>query len=117
MSSTADDVLDVAEWWVDIAFSTFNPYATAWFTAMGWLESIMWWWALTWFWEKMWWIWSIINELPWLSKFRDSLSEENQARFDQFVANSAMWLMLWVKNKSNIYKNPKKFLIENLWLV
>ena len=114
MTSTTDDVLDVAEWWVDIAFSTFNPYATAWFTAVGWLESVMWWWALTRFWEKMWWIWSIINELPWLSQFRDSLSEENQARFDQFVANSAMWLMLWVKNKSNIYKNPKQFLIENL---
>lgn len=114
MTSTADDVLDVAEWWVDIAFSTFNPYATAWFTAAWWLESLMGWWALTRFWEKMWGIGSVINELPWLSQFRDSLSEENQARFDQFVANSALWLMMWVKNKSNIYKNPKQFLVENL---
>lgn len=114
MTSTTDDVLDVVEWWVDIAFSTFNPYATAAFTTAWWLESMVWWWALTWFWEKMWGIGSVINELPVLSQFRDSLSEENQARFDQFVANSALWLMLWVKNKSNIYKNPKQFLVENL---
>ena len=114
MTSTTDDVLDVVEWGVDIAFSTFNPYATAAFTTAWWLESMVWWWALTWFWEKMWGIGSVINELPVLSQFRDSLSEENQARFDQFVANSALWLMLWVKNKSNIYKNPKQFLVENL---
>ena len=114
MTSTSDDVLDVAEWGVDIAFSSFNPYATAAFTTAWGLESLMGWGALTWFWEKMWGIWSVINELPWLSQFRDSLSEENQARFDQFVANSALWLMLWVKNKSNIYKNPKQFLVENL---
>jgi hypothetical protein len=114
MTSTSDDVLDVAEWGVDIAFSSFNPYATAAFTTAWGLESLMGWGALTWFWEKMWGIWSVINEIPWLSQFKDSLSEENQARFDQFVANSALWLMLWVKNKSNIYKNPKQFLVENL---
>ena len=114
MTSTTDDVLDVVEWWVDIAFSTFNPYATAAFTAAWWAESLMWGWALTWFADKMWGIGSVINELPWLSQFRDSLSEENKARFDQFVANSAMGLMFWIKNKSNIYKNPKQFLIENL---
>ena len=114
MTSTSDDVLDVAEWGVDIAFSSFNPYATAAFTTAWGLESLMGWGALRWFWEQMWGIWSVINELPWLSQFRDSLSEENQARFDQFVANSALWLMLWVKNKSNIYKNPKQFLVENL---
>lgn len=114
MTEITDDVLDVAEWGVDIAFSTFNPYATAAFTAAWGAESLMWWWALTWFWEKMWDVWEVINELPWLSQFRESLSEENKARFDQFVANTALWLLMWTKNKSNIYKNPKQFLVENL---
>lgn len=60
------------------------------------------------------WVGSIVNKLPWLSSFRDSLPEADKSRFDAFVGNVGVWLLLGTKGKENIISNPKKFIAENI---
>lgn len=57
---------------------------------------------------------NIANAIPWLKQFKESLPEQDQIRFDNFIGNIAWGLLLWTKNKGNIIKNPKQFILENL---
>ena len=56
----------------------------------------------------------IVNKVPGLKQFKESLPEQDQERFDVFIGNVAWGLLLWMKNKGNIVKNPKQFILENL---
>lgn len=114
MTTTSQDVLNFAEWYTDTLFTATNPVMKWAFTVVGAAEQEMWGGVLTWLMDKMGWVWTIINEMPWLRDFRETLSPEDQQRFDMYVGNVAVWMILWTKNKKNIYKDPKTFLMENL---
>ena len=114
MTTTSEDVLNFAEWYTDALFTATNPYMALGMKTIWAAEQEMWGGVLTWLAEKMGWVGELINEIPWLSNYRDTLSPEDQQRFDAFVGNVAVWLILWTKNKKNIVKDPKTFLMENL---
>lgn len=90
-TSLSENVLDIAQgtttMWYDIAFPwamyTINTLANT----TGW-EAVLW--AVGNVFEFG---WRMINYLPWLSHFKDSLPEERQEEFDEFVWMIAtMWL-------------------------
>jgi len=45
-------------------------------------------------------LWEVINKVPWLKQFRDTLSPEYQAEFDNFVWWSVIALIMWSKSQS-----------------
>ena len=114
MTTASEDALNFAEWYTDALFTATNPYMALGMKTVWATEQEMWGGVLTWLAEKMGWVWEIINSIPWLSNYRDTLSPEDQQRFDAFVGNVAVGLILWTKNKKNIIKDPKTFLMENL---
>lgn len=114
MTTASEDALNFAEWYTDALFTATNPYMALGMKTVWAGEQEMWGGVLTWLAEKMGWVWEIINSIPWLSNYRDTLSPEDQQRFDAFVGNVAVGLILWTKNKKNIIKDPKTFLMENL---
>ena len=114
MTTASEDALNFAEWYTDALFTATNPYMALGMKTVWAAEQEMWGGVLTWLAEKMGWVWEIINSIPWLSNYRDTLSPEDQQRFDAFVGNVAVGLILWTKNKKNIIKDPKTFLMENL---
>lgn len=64
--------------------------------------------------ETMIWLWGIIAQTPWLKEWMESLPKNRQDEFKSELAGATVWLLMWLKNKWNIIKNPKLFLKENL---
>lgn len=111
-TTLSQDVLNLWEWALQNAMTIWAPLASTAFSmwaelpvAKGVLQAL---------WEGTQYVWSIINEIPWLADFKDSLPEEDQVRFDDFVGNVWIWLLIWAKGKKNIIKDPKKFIKDNI---
>lgn len=111
-TSVSQDILNLWEGTINTAMAIWAPLITAWFNLAAqipWLKNVVEWLAK---WTQF--AWSIIARVPGLQDFKDSLPEEDQDRFDAFVGNVGIWMLLWVKGKKNIVKNPKQFLIDNM---
>jgi hypothetical protein len=65
-------------------------------------------------WETMIWLWDIIAKTPWLSQWMESLPPERRDEFKAELAGAAIGMLWGLKGKSNIVKNPKLFLQQNL---
>ncbi len=59
-------------------------------------------------------LWWVIAKTPGLSQWMESLPPERRDEFKAELAWAAVWLIIWAKNKWNIVKNPKQFIMENL---
>lgn len=105
-------ILDVAEWGFSTALNIVAPTAMVWLTI--WAETKVWAPILEWlgkvisFWGR------VINYIPWLHQFRNSLSAEDQERMDALVWNAALLFMAWAKYKGQKITEPMRFLKENL---
>ena len=64
--------------------------------------------------ETMTWLWWIIAQTPWLKQWMESLPKNRQDEFKTELAGATVWLLMWLKNKGNIIKDPKLFIKENL---
>lgn len=64
--------------------------------------------------ETMTWLWGIIAQTPWLKQWMESLPKNRQDEFKAELAGATVWLLMWLKNKGNIIKDPKLFIKENL---
>lgn len=64
--------------------------------------------------DTMIWLWDIIAKTPWLSQWMESLPPERRDEFKSELAWAAIGMLWWLKGKSNIVKNPRLFLRENL---
>lgn len=97
------------EWVTDVVIT-----ATPWWAAIKWLLSTTWatpWLNLIneWIWLWVWALWSLINKIPWLSNFRDSLqSEKEKADWDAFM----WWLAL--QKATNVWKFSKNLKASDL---
>ena len=101
-----------AEAWLDAYF------AVAWRPIMA-LNSV---WAeipyvrdiLAWFWSVIQFWWHIINQLPLLKQFRDSLqTEEEKEERDQYVWWWGLWKLSWKKWKKAVW-NILDFIIKSI---
>jgi len=64
--------------------------------------------------DTMTWLWGLIAKTPWLKQWMESLPPERRDEFKSELAWAAVGILWGLKNKTNIYKNPKAFLLENL---
>jgi len=64
--------------------------------------------------DTMTWLWWLIAKTPWLSQWMESLPPERRDEFKAELAWAAIGMLWWLKGKSNIIKNPKLFLQQNL---
>lgn len=49
-----------------------------------------------------------------MKQIKETLPPDRQQEFEQEVVGAMVGLIIGLKNKSNIYKNPLKFFSENL---
>ena len=111
-TSVSQDILNYGEGLLDTTFMAGAPILKGGMSAVGSTEAG----------EKLlkpvsalfWGLGIIVNKVPGLKQFKESLPEQDQERFDVFIGNVAWGLLLWMKNKGNIVKNPKQFILENL---
>jgi len=105
-------ILDVAEWGFSTALNIVAPTVMVglWIAneTQVWSAVLWWLWSIISFW------WKIINFLPWLKQFRDSLSDEDKARMDSLVWNAATLFLAWSKYKGESIKDPVKFVSDNI---
>lgn len=111
-TSVSQDILNYGEGLLDTTFMAGAPILKGGMSVVGATEAG----------EKLlkpvsalfWGLGIIVNKVPGLKQFKESLPEQDQERFDVFIGNVAWGLLLWMKNKGNILKNPKQFILENL---
>ena len=111
-TSVSQDILNYGEGLLDTTFMAGAPILKGGMSVVGSTEAG----------EKLlkpvsalfWGLGIIVNKVPGLKQFKESLPEQDQERFDVFIGNVAWGLLLWMKNKGNIVKNPKQFILENL---
>lgn len=111
-TSVSQDILNYGEGLLDTTFMAGAPILKGGMSVVGSTEAG----------EKLlkpvsalfWGLGIIVNKVPGLKQFKESLPEQDQERFDVFIGNVAWGLLLWMKNKGNILKNPKQFILENL---
>lgn len=90
--NNAETNLALWEWALDTAFSITAPWMK---TLLMWIWETKRWWALLWAaWELIALWGNVINNVPWLSQWRDNLPDEDKHRFDAFVWNIATYLLL-----------------------
>lgn len=111
-TTASQDVLNIAEWWLAAAQLAAAPMlfwgitvaasTDVWSKAMQAVNDTFG--AIGW----------VVNMIPWLSDYRDSLPEYDQQRFDVFVGNVIWSLLLGTRGKKNIIKDPKTFIADNV---
>ena len=111
-TTLSQDILNLWEWAIQNAMTIWAPLMSAAFSM--WAELPVTKGVLQALWEGTQYVWSIINEIPWLSDFKESLPEEDQIRFDDFIGNVWIGLLIWAKGKKNIIKDPKQFIKDNI---
>lgn len=111
-TNISQDVLNIWEWALTIAWTSAAPWLTAWMT-VAWATK-PWEAILKPIWEAFGSLWWLITEIPWLKQYRDTLPPEDQERFDNLVGNTAGALLLGTKGKKNIIKDPKQFVLDNI---
>ncbi len=96
------DFLNLWEWISDVAMSVWMPIWTTLFNIAGEQDQTKW--VAQWFWELLQEWWEYVNKIPWLSHFRDSLSDRDKQRFDMFVWWWMFWLISWAKIRNAKWK-------------
>lgn len=115
-TNLSQDLLNLGEGGLDIAFASFVPQIKAgmgvvWSTEIG--EEVFgglgqmisrW--------------WGMINEIPLLKQFKEGLPEQDQERFDAFIGNTIGAMLLWMKGKGRLLKptpnNLRAFFADNM---
>lgn len=97
------DALNTMEWGLDITFTAGAPYLKGAMSVAGSTE--IWEAVLKPIGQAFGTLGNFVNKIPGLSNFRDSLSGEDQERFDAFVWNVVWGLILGTKGKWDILKS------------
>lgn len=108
----SSDLLALWEWVWTLGSYVWAPLISAWLSALPETKVTAKIWEWLWKWIDR--VWETTSVLPWIKQFRESLPQGDKDRFDQFLGWSIIALAWWLKWKSNIYKNPKLFIKENI---
>lgn len=97
-----DDILDIWEWWLDAAVSSTPLWlAIKWWLI--WVSKTQEWQDFLWWVSKIIWFWGrLLNYIPWLSNFREWLSEDRREEFDEFMWNLLVMKLATLKNTENL---------------
>lgn len=111
-TTVSEDVLNIWQGLMTSAWVAVAPGLMGWITAVS--ATKPWQAVLAPVVKAFWTLGNLINYIPWLSDFKNSLPPEQQEEFDMFVWGIVWSMLLWTKWKKNIVKDPKKFISENI---